>query len=393
MKSGTTKVFISHSSSDKERVWKIVSYLQSVGVELWIDKLEMRPGTSLIRTITEAISDAPYVAVMLSAEALQSTWVEEELKQAMSHEFHTEQTKVIPCLLEDCEVPLLLKDKLRCDFRKDDFKGVVELLSGLHSKKHIITIKIDPENPLRLDEGQLRLDLEHIFQCSTGIQELICIFEVSLLAELDELWKSQETQAEEALAQRSIAKLLLPNLAFALTHAANLQQEYHGKSATTVDSILTGIQSCSFLVLRDFWKYVTMSTKLDELTAVSGNLVSKKLNEAGLTASKQEVIAKAFSCHISELLDLGLQGCNDVGGLQLWVPKVAIQKDTLRCMERKQFPLSPNSEIFRYSWMKYFVPGIVWDHVRMYSCRGEYLSKVAKKFSVHKEDYVHVGFS
>jgi TIR domain len=353
----------------------------------------MRPGTPLIRTITEAVSDAPYVAVMLSAQALQSSWVEEELKQAMSHEFHTKQIKVIPCLLEDCEVPLFLKDRLRCDFRKDDFKGVVELLSGLYPQKHIITIKIDPENPLRLDEEQLRSDLEHKFLYSTDIQELLFIFDVHMLAELDELWKSQETQKEEALIQRSIAKLLLPNLAFALTHAANLQQEYHGKSATTVDRILAVMRSCSFLVLRDFWKCVTKSTQLDDLTAISGSLVTKKLDEAGLTASKQEVAAKAFSCHISELLDLGLQGCDDVGGLQLWVPRVEIQGDTLRCLERKQFPLLPDSEISSYKWMKYFVPGIVWDRVWMCSRSGEYLSKVAKKFSVHKKDYVHVGFS
>ncbi|MDG5816645.1 toll/interleukin-1 receptor domain-containing protein [Chitinispirillales bacterium ANBcel5] len=78
------KLFISHSSKDKNTIWPIIEELTAYGVGVWVDALEMRPGSKLFREISEGIGVSRYVAVMITSASVQSEWVKEEIQQAMS---------------------------------------------------------------------------------------------------------------------------------------------------------------------------------------------------------------------------------------------------------------------------------------------------------------------
>src|SRR5262245_27237120 len=81
--SDMTKLFLSHSSQDDAFVRALRAALADHGQEGWIDSRELRGGDPLWPEIQQAIDDASAYAVVISPEALQSTWVGKELRYAL----------------------------------------------------------------------------------------------------------------------------------------------------------------------------------------------------------------------------------------------------------------------------------------------------------------------
>jgi hypothetical protein len=104
------KVFVSHASEDKERFVNDFAFkLRQRGIDAWLDKWEMLPGDSLVNKIfEEGIKNASAVIVVLSQFSVQKPWVREELNSAFVKKV-SEGSKLIPVVIEDCEVPEALK--------------------------------------------------------------------------------------------------------------------------------------------------------------------------------------------------------------------------------------------------------------------------------------------
>ena len=112
--------FISYSSKDKRFAKHLAKSLMEKGVNVWFDRWEMKPGESLIEKISEAIHKSSYLFALLSPESVSSNWVKQELRQAMTEEIYSEKVKVVPIIIEGCEIPLFLKDKHYVDFTDDN---------------------------------------------------------------------------------------------------------------------------------------------------------------------------------------------------------------------------------------------------------------------------------
>lgn len=104
------KVFISHASEDKERfVLEFATKLYSKGITAWVDKWEMNPGDSLVDKIfEEGIKDAHAIIVILSQYSVNKKWVREELNASMIAKIN-KGSKLIPVVIDECEVPGCLK--------------------------------------------------------------------------------------------------------------------------------------------------------------------------------------------------------------------------------------------------------------------------------------------
>lgn len=113
-------VFLSHSSKDKFFARKLAETLEQNGVEVWIDEAELRVGDSLIGRIAEAIGHSEFVAAILSHNSVRSNWVMKELQWAMNEEIAGRRVKVLPILIERCDVPEFLRDKIYADFTDSD---------------------------------------------------------------------------------------------------------------------------------------------------------------------------------------------------------------------------------------------------------------------------------
>jgi hypothetical protein len=104
------KVFLSHASEDKERFVNLFAEkLIANGVNAWIDKWEMLPGDSLVDKIfEEGIKNAQAMIIVLSKYSVNKKWVREELNAGMVKKIDG-ATKLIPVVIDDCEVPEALK--------------------------------------------------------------------------------------------------------------------------------------------------------------------------------------------------------------------------------------------------------------------------------------------
>lgn len=107
------RVFVSHASEDKERfVNHFAAQLRANGVDAWLDKWEMLPGDSLVDKIfEEGLKDAQAVIIVLSRTSVEKPWVHQELNAAVVKRINT-GSKLIPLVIDDCEVPEALKSTL-----------------------------------------------------------------------------------------------------------------------------------------------------------------------------------------------------------------------------------------------------------------------------------------
>lgn len=135
------KVFISHASEDKDRfVLEFARKLrQEHGIDAWLDKWEMFPGDSLIDKIfEEGIKDASAVIVVLSKFSVQKPWVREELNAACVKRIN-HGSKLIPVIIDDCEVPEALKNTVwekinDLSSYKTSLDGIVASIYGVSDK-------------------------------------------------------------------------------------------------------------------------------------------------------------------------------------------------------------------------------------------------------------------
>lgn len=101
----TPKVFVSHAGEDREFTQDLATKLRASGVNAWLDVWEILPGDSLIDKIfEEGLKDAKGVIVILSRASVDKKWVREELNAAMVKKING-LTKLIPVVLDDCEIP------------------------------------------------------------------------------------------------------------------------------------------------------------------------------------------------------------------------------------------------------------------------------------------------
>jgi hypothetical protein len=124
-------VFISYSHKDSEVADRLALDLRESEVPATYDKWLLRVGDSIIEKIATAVSDSDSVIALLSSASVESNWVKKELSLAMTGELKTRNVKVLPAVLDDCELPPMLADKLYADFTRSYYHGLRKLLEAL----------------------------------------------------------------------------------------------------------------------------------------------------------------------------------------------------------------------------------------------------------------------
>ncbi len=104
------KVFVSHAREDKDRfVIRFAERLRKNGIDAWLDKWEMLPGDSLVDKIfEEGLKSAEAIVVVLSKHSVMKSWVREELNAGIVKRI-SDRTRLIPVVIDECEVPESLK--------------------------------------------------------------------------------------------------------------------------------------------------------------------------------------------------------------------------------------------------------------------------------------------
>ena len=206
-------VFISYSSTDKEFVDKFAVQLVQKKVPVWLDRWELRAGDSLITKIQEAVAGASALLVILSKASVASEWCTKELNAGLMRELDEKRVVVVPILLEDCDMPIFLKEKLYADFRTDFDDGLKTVIEAI--------AKVTNEYMARIDEPDWHSDwaIDWERDAETGLftirltiveqanaQPYSCLTEVSIICspEATEQYLDQDIAGNGDVARRHI---------------------------------------------------------------------------------------------------------------------------------------------------------------------------------------------
>jgi hypothetical protein len=107
MSRAPSRIFLSHSSSDKTFARELANELSQRGASVWVDEQAVAPGDDLAANIAEAIRGSDLVLVLLSPSSVRSQWVRRELELALAS---SQRTRVVPVTLGKAELPQELGD-------------------------------------------------------------------------------------------------------------------------------------------------------------------------------------------------------------------------------------------------------------------------------------------
>lgn len=137
-------LFISYSRRDGDFALKLAQDLRSAGVDIWLDQLDIPPGSRWDREVDQALRTCGRLLLILSPESAGSENVMDEVAVAMH-----EGKPVVPVRHRPCEVPLRLMRLQHIDFTQNYDKGLNALLTHLREAG-----KVEPVRAEELSEAK-----------------------------------------------------------------------------------------------------------------------------------------------------------------------------------------------------------------------------------------------
>jgi len=137
-----SKVFVSHSSKDKEIVERISYDLIKNNIPVWLDSYELSIGDSLYDKIFSGLNESNFIVVVISSNYNNSFWTSKEFKTILAKEERDKKKYLIPIRIDSTIVPLEIADRLHQNFQDDFQNSIKQLVRFL--KKQEISIKAIP---------------------------------------------------------------------------------------------------------------------------------------------------------------------------------------------------------------------------------------------------------
>ena len=106
--------FVSYAREDAEFALRLAADLKANGANVWIDKLDIRPGRQWDSEVEKALTACSELLVILSPTAVDSRNVMDEVAFALE-----ESKTVIPVMYRECRVPFRLRRLQYIDFKSD----------------------------------------------------------------------------------------------------------------------------------------------------------------------------------------------------------------------------------------------------------------------------------
>jgi hypothetical protein len=117
-----TKVFLSyaHVDADKKFVASLYQRLKRDGVECFFDETSLAPGANFVIAISEAIDECNYFVMAMSQAYFAARFAPNEWAAVLAGDPSNERGRLLPLLLEICELPALLKSLNHIDVSSEE---------------------------------------------------------------------------------------------------------------------------------------------------------------------------------------------------------------------------------------------------------------------------------
>lgn len=124
------QIFLSYSRVNQQFALKLACELKSDGFSVWMDQFDIPTGSRWDDEIEKALRGSQIFLFIMTPASIASENARDEVGYAMDHGM-----RILPVLLEECEIPLRLRRLQYVDFTRKNFnegiKSAKELLSKL----------------------------------------------------------------------------------------------------------------------------------------------------------------------------------------------------------------------------------------------------------------------
>ena len=125
------RVFVSYAHADQAFVDKLLRSFKVLPVSVWVDRLEIRVGDSIIDKVASGLRDADALVIILSTASVKSRWVAEEVNATFMRMMEGREVRVCPALIERCELPIFLTARKYANFTVNYKRGLRDLMMVL----------------------------------------------------------------------------------------------------------------------------------------------------------------------------------------------------------------------------------------------------------------------
>lgn len=125
------RVFISHSSKDSLFARDLSKAFKEAGIDVWIDEIPFLPGDNIVKKIEEGLSTSNAIVVLMSKDSVSSRWAMQELSVFTARSISEQSLRILPILLEECDLPIYLRDKLYIDARSNKSEAIIKAVNSI----------------------------------------------------------------------------------------------------------------------------------------------------------------------------------------------------------------------------------------------------------------------
>lgn len=172
------RIFLSYVSADESFAERLATDLGAYAQSIFYAKWNIKVGDSIIDKINQGLSSHSTLVVILSTASVRSEWVKKELNSSLMRQLKDRAIKILPVLLDDCDIPPLIADIKYADFREDYNRGFTSLLSAfdedfdLEPYLGLVEAHLSPEEP-RYDAKTLAILLRRLMPIQFGCLEIL----------------------------------------------------------------------------------------------------------------------------------------------------------------------------------------------------------------------------
>ncbi|GIH08083.1 hypothetical protein Rhe02_61500 [Rhizocola hellebori] len=138
--------------------------LTAAGVETFLDDRDIRIGDSFVERIYEGLAAATDLLYVVSTSSVNSAWVAEELGVAKVKQKQTDGFRILPVLVDDCDVPISVKHIRYADMRQ--WKDPLRYRAALGKLLASLDVKLVPIagelTAWWLESGRKMRDARHV---------------------------------------------------------------------------------------------------------------------------------------------------------------------------------------------------------------------------------------
>ncbi len=122
--------FISYAHEDQEFALALVDHLQAQDLEIRYDQVVLHIGDSLIRAISQEITEGDFLIAIVSPDSVASEWCQTELSLAKTQGINERRVKVLPVRFRGADMPPMLQDTFWGDADRDDVETLARRLTA-----------------------------------------------------------------------------------------------------------------------------------------------------------------------------------------------------------------------------------------------------------------------